>query len=138
MDLERFPLDYESLKRGDFLAPEVVERAVLTSRTEDGYWAKVLKLRDGIRRWFLDNRGDFVTIVCEGDGLRILTHPEQSEYASRRGSRAVGQIMHAVGELQAVDVAQLPNEMHESHARRQRLASFRAQQLLKPPPPLLE
>ncbi len=138
METERFPIDCEPMKRGDYLAPEVVEKAVMVSRHHDSFWWKKIALRDFIRRWFRDNRGDFVTVTCEGDGLRILTHPEQSEHGARRGSKAVGQIMHAVSELSAVDVAQLPNEMHQSHARRQQLASFRAQQLLKSPPPLLE
>lgn len=138
MNLERYPLDFEVLRRGDFLSPEDVERATNTLRSVPDYWRKQLKLRDMIQEWFRDNRGDVVTVTCEQDGLRLLTHEEQSAYASRRGSRAVGQIMVAAVELSAVDVTQLSENTQATHARRNYLASFRAQQLMKPPPPRLE
>lgn len=133
----RFPLDFDALQRGDFLAPEVVEAATLCKRTDSGYWAKLLRLRQEVRDHFQGKRGDLVTIVQEGDGLRILTHPEQAEYAPKREERAVQQLLISQAEGAAVDLAQLNTEQRQRHERWMLRNAFRVQQALKPPPPEL-
>lgn len=138
MTAELFPLDFDTLKRGDYLPAEVVEQAVLASRTDPDYRVRTLVLRDEIRRHFREHRADIVTVVSEKDGLRILTHREQADHAPRRERRAISQIMVAQVEGRAVDVAQLQDEQRERHERWLHRNSFRIQQLRKPPPPALE
>lgn len=135
-DLSRFPLDFDKLQRGDFLTPEQVEAATLKPRTDPQFWAASLQLRSLILAHFR-GRGDLVTIISEGDGLRILTHSEQAEYAPMREERAVRQLVLSHAEGKAVDVAQLSDEQRQRHERWMLRNAFRVQQALKKPPPEL-
>ncbi len=133
-DGQRFPLDFDKLQRGDFLTPEQVEAATLKRRTDPQFWAASLQLRSLILASFRA-RGDFVTVVSEGDGLRILTHAEQAEYAPQREERAVRQLVLSHAEGRAVDVLKLSDEQRHRHERWMLRNAFRVQQALKPPPP---
>jgi len=130
----RFPLDFDKLQRGDYLTPEQVEAATLKPRTDPQFWAAALQLRSMILAHFRA-RGDLVTVISEGDGLRILTHAEQAEYAPQREERAVRQLVLSHAEGKAVDVAQLSDDQRQRHERWMLRNAFRVQQALKPPPP---
>ena len=136
MDAQRWPLDFEALKRGDYLTPEIVEAAVQCSRFDKNYRLEVLRLRTMIQDSFVA-RGDLVTVVSERDGLRILTHSEQADYAPEREARSVRQMLLAKAEGAAVDLKQLGDEQRQRHERWLLRASWRLQQALKPPPPEL-
>lgn len=138
MTADRFPLDFDQLHRGDYLPPEVVEKAVLTDRGDANYRIKVLGLREQMRRHFREVHGDVVTIVSERDGLRILTHSEQSDYAPERERRAISQIITAQIEARAVDVTQLvDDDQRKRHDAFLHKIAWRTQQLRKRPPPQL-
>jgi len=137
MNGEPFPLDFNSLKRGDYLPAEAVEKATLTERRDPNYRIKSLMLRDSIREHFRTVCGDIVTVVSVRDGLRILTHQEQAEYAPQRESKAMRQIAVAQIEGRAVDLKQLSEEQRSRHERWMHRNSWRLQQLRKPPPPEL-
>ena len=62
-EASRFPLDFDSLKRGDFLSPEAVEEATLKQRTDPDYWRAVLRLKAKIVDHFKVAHGDLVTVV---------------------------------------------------------------------------
>ena len=130
----RFPLDFDKLRRGDFLTPEQVEAATLKRRSDPQFWAAALQLRAMILAHFRA-RGDLVTVTSDGDGLRILTHAEQAEYAPQREERAVRQLVLSHAEGKAVDVAQLSDEQRHRHERWMLRNAFRVQQALKTPPP---
>lgn len=136
MDAQRFPLDFEQLKRGDYLNPELVEAAAQCSRFDKAFRLKVLRLREMIRAHFLA-KGDLVTVVSERDGLRILTHSEQADYAPEREERAISQMLLARAEGIAVDLQQLSDEQRQRHERWNQRIGWRTQQLMKPPPPEL-
>lgn len=132
---ERFPLDFDKLQRGDILSPEQVEAAVLKSRTDPDYRLRCLGLRNMIEAHFADVRGDIATVVVRNDGLQILTHAEQAEYAPMKQAQAIRAYRKRHLELGAVDAAQLPSdEARQRLARAQELSGWRVQQLLKPPP----
>lgn len=137
MSAERFPLDFDALNRGDYLSAEAVEKATLARRSDDGFWHKVLRLKEMIRDHF-ESRGEIVTVRSEGDGLRILVHTEQAEYAQDRERRAIKQVLISRKEAQGVDVLQLGDEQRERFERWKHRNAFRTQQMLKPPPPRLE
>lgn len=131
----RFPLDFDQLKRGDFLTPEQVEAATLRDRNHPQFWTALLRLRDDIRNHFQAKHGDFVTVVSDNEGLRILTHQEQAEYAPQREAKAVRQLLLSQAEGAAVDRDQLTAEQRQKHDRWILRNAFRVQQALKPPPP---
>jgi len=136
MDPRPFPLDFNLLRRGDYLTPEQVEDATLTTRSSVDYRVAMLQLRDQILAHFL-GLGDVVTVVTEKDGLRILTHAEQAEYAPTREQRAVRQLLISHAEGKAVDVSQLTDEQRERHNRWLLRNAWRLQQAMKPRPPEL-
>lgn len=132
-----FPMDFSNLKRGDLIPPAEVERATMCRSDAPEFWHEQMQLRDDIRRYFRATYGDLVTIRMEGAGLRLLTHPEQAEYAPHRANRAVRQMLTAQAEAAAVDVKQLSDDQRKSHDRFLLRNAFRVQQMLKPPPPEL-
>jgi hypothetical protein len=136
MDAQRFPLDFQALKRGDYLTPQQVEQATLTPRDHRNYRVEMRQLRDQIMAQFL-TRGEVVTVITENDGLRILTHAEQSEHAPTREQRAVRQMLIARAEGAAVDLQQLTDDQRQRHERWEQRSSWRLQQVLKQPPPEL-
>lgn len=139
MNGEPFPLNFDDLKRGDYLPPEDVEKATLTSRSDHkAFRIRALQLCKQIRGHFLRTLGDTVTVVFDGDGLRILTHQEQFEHAPKRADQALRQIALSQQEASAVDVRQLSDEQREQHDRFIRKNSWRLQQIRKPPPPELK
>jgi hypothetical protein len=133
MNASKWPLDYELLARGTTLTREQVENATNLSARDERYRLAALRLAHSIREHFAA-RGDFVTVISEGDTLRILTHAEQSRYAPQREAKAIRQIMVARAEGNAVDTKQLTDSEREWHEAWLRRNSWRAQQLLKPPP----
>ncbi len=133
---ERYPLDFDLLQRGSYLAPEEVERAVSRERSDPGYRLAQMGLAAEIRRYF-QGKGDWATVVCDGAGLRVLTHPEQAAHAPARERRAVHQLLIAQVEGRAVDQQQLGDEQRERHKRWKLLSDFRLQQYRKTPPPEL-
>lgn len=137
MNTSPFPMDFEPLQRGSYIPPETVESATMVRRSDPSYRVRALGLRDQIRQWFVETHGDFVTIVSENDGLRILTHEEQADYAPQREGRAIRQIMVAQAEGRAVDLALLGDEQRARHERWLHRNAWRAQQLRKAPPPQL-
>lgn len=136
MDAQRFPLDFQALKRGDYLTPAQVEDATLTPRHSSQYRVAMLQLRDEIRAYFL-GRGEVVTVITEQDGLRILTHAEQAEHAPARARKAVQQLLISHAEGKAVDVQQLTDDERLRHERSVMRSSWQLQQLTKPQPPKL-
>lgn len=135
MTPSRFPVDFDQLRRGDYLPPEAVEKATLTDRSHPHFWAASLRLRDEIRAHFHHQHGDLVTVVSERDGLRILTHQQQAEHAPQREAKAIRQLLLSHAEGKAVDLRQLGDEQRQKHERWMLRNAFRLQQAMKPMPP---
>lgn len=137
MTTERHPLDFDALQRGDNLSVERVERAVEVPRTHEHYRLRQMRLACTIREYFYHERGDKVVVRCCGDGVQILTHKEQTDYApqvKRRGLRALaGSYAMACG----VDPQSIDEDRRLSLENFKHVTAFQLQQLRKPPPPLL-
>jgi hypothetical protein len=111
-----FPLDFEALRKGDVIAPEVIEAAYRVSRADRNYQLATMKLKERIER-DLEARGYPVTIKQEKDALRILTDPEAVEYndaAFKASLRAIGRAHHR---LCVVDTEQLTEQERRAHSR---------------------
>lgn len=76
---ERYPLDFDALKKGDGISREKCESILRVSATDDKYGLKLLALKETVVRG-LENRGLPVTVVCDHGGLKILTDEEAAEY----------------------------------------------------------
>lgn len=133
---KRWPIDFDTIQRGTILSVEDVERATLVSRYDlKAFDLARLKLSESIRQYFYAERGDMVTIINNGMGLRVLTHPEQAEYAPRRERKGIRQIRVAAAEGMAVDVSQLTSEQAQRLERWQLKNAFRIQALQRAPNP---
>lgn len=137
MKAERWPLDFDALRRGDRLSPEQVERAVAVPRDSRAYALKAMRLAKTISRHFAEVDGDNVAVVFVKDALHILTHAEQAEYARRRLRSEVSATVRVIGLGHSVDAAQLTVEQREKHDRWCIRSSWLEQQMRKPPPPML-
>jgi len=135
---EKWPLDFEALQRGDILSAEECEKAVLLDRGDPTYWTKLLGLRDDVVDYFRAARGDIVAVRILQDGLHILTHQEQAEYAPHLLRRHMRGVAKSVAIGAGVDLAVLSDESRQRHERFLHVSSFKLQQLRKRPPPRLE
>lgn len=133
---QRFPLDFDALRRGDYLPADVVEVAVSCSRSTVRYSIEVLRLCQMIRTAFMERGEGMVTVCRDGDGVRILTHEEQAEYAENRQARGIRNIFVAGIEARSVDPAQLRNDEQRKRLDRfLQVNAWRMQQLAKKAPP---
>jgi hypothetical protein len=80
MKPEKYPFDFDSLQKGEFIPPEKIEAIVKLPRDHQYYSLKVLALREQIETE-LDARGRPVNVKSEKGGLRILTDEEARPYA---------------------------------------------------------
>lgn len=84
-----------------------------------------------------DVRCDIAAVRVEGDGLRILTHPEQAEHVKAMEEQSIRRFGRAVVQGQAVDLAKLGDEQRSAHERWLLRSAFRLQQIRKQLPPEL-
>ena len=79
--VETHPIDFEALRKGDFVSPETIELAFGCYRASNpnGYRFKVMELKGQIER----KRGD---LKCAGelDGLRVLHDHEVGDYLTNQ------------------------------------------------------
>lgn len=134
LDTSPYPMDFGSLRRGDYLPPERVEAIVDARRTAPDYRLRLLDLRAMVEIHFR-SIGDLATVITDQEGLRILTHEEQSRHAPKRARRHMRGMGKAAQEFAGVDVAQLSVEQRQIHDEAQRRHSWRLQQMMKPKPP---
>jgi hypothetical protein len=135
--VERYPLDFEALNRGDTIPAERIERIYGISRNHRDYWSKQLRLRDQIEDHFLSVRGDDVSVKIESGDLVILGHRDQAHYTQQRARAAIRQYGKSFRKASAVDQSHLSDEERERHDRFVHVTGFRIQQLRKQPPPRL-
>lgn len=84
MSSNQYPFDFDGLQRGDSLSHEMIISLMPEAQLKvgDDYKWFLLGLRDKIQIAFQD-RGDMAYVKVEGEGLRILTHAEQTEYLAK-------------------------------------------------------
>lgn len=110
---ERFPLDFETLKKGDYIEPAMIERICGFKSHTAAYQFGLLKLQADIQ----DHCEGFV-VKQEKLGLRILKDLEASEYLgdmNRRRYRAIGRSNVLLGK---VDQEVLTDAQRREHERR--------------------
>lgn len=114
---EHWPIDVDSLKKGDLIAPEVIEKWGGISRHAEGYGFKVLAFKDWLERALRD-RGRPICLKGEQYGLRALDDPDASRYRSQRQKRALRAVAIQHRGLAEVDVRRLSPEERQVHDRR--------------------
>lgn len=134
---ERWPLDFEQVKRGDVIPWQVLEKILNCKRSDAVYGKRCMALASKIQLHFAAYRRDGVLVVVRNHNMHVLTHAEQVKEAQRQAAIGARKIAMALIAVQNVDTAELTREEREEHARTQHVLSFKAQQLRKRPPPAL-
>lgn len=131
---ERYPLDFDALKRGDYISHQRLQDiSGLEAGTED-YSLYVLNLSEQIGDALSAKFGGYVTAVRRDYGIAILTPPEQDAHTQRRWQRHGRGLRRALLEDVGNDETQLGSDERERRDRRLLVTSWQLQQLMKRPP----
>jgi len=102
MKAEMYPIDPDSLKKGQYISPEECTRIFGFGPDHPKYWQELLQLR----KFIMDNTS--LSVRTDHDGVRINTDAEASLYHDRWVNRG-GEIIHRHHEhmIRRVDPGQL-------------------------------
>ena len=117
MKATRYPLDYDTLKKGDVITAEQLEKITGLPRDSTKYQLKVMALQQHVADE-LAVRGRPVTVVVRLRELVILTDAEASTYNHERLGVHLHGAMRAHDRTQAVDVSNLDDDQKKEHVRR--------------------
>ena len=109
MTTEKYPFDFDSLNKGDYIPPERIEDIVKLPRTHQYYSLKLLALREQIEME-LESRGRPVNVKSEKGGLRILTDEEARPYAEGLFNQAARALRRSHVRSCIIDTANLNEE----------------------------
>jgi hypothetical protein len=141
MSTEKYPLDFDALKKGDSISPHKLMEIVRANVGTPKYQFRVMNLERRIRRE-MACRGRPVNVAIVDGHLRILTDEESVPYMIRRWG--VGErIMRRTLENEAIiDTGNLTEETRQRHERNIQVHGFKlaairaaARKLKKPSPP---
>jgi hypothetical protein len=118
MEAKIYPLDYDTLNKGDLITREQVEDITGARFGTPAYEFKRMGLKADIER-ALWRRGKVWTVTAEGcnGGLTILADADAVEYNMRDFERARSRQVVAHYRAMGVDVTQLTDEQRARHER---------------------
>jgi len=120
---ERYPVDFEALQKGDFIAPEVIEKWGGVPRHSIKYGFKLLAFKANVEKELRDLKRP-MTLKSEKYGLRLLNDPDASRYRSDRQKHLLTNAVVQHRGLIEVDRGRLSDEESEVHDRRTMVSSL--------------
>lgn len=115
MTIKYYPLDFDSLQKGDTITVEQLEEIIGHNRLTTRYNLGVLNLCERIRRE-LEDRGKHITTAVIKGALRLLTDEEAAEYTHRqfkvglrKSARYHQQQLHVV----TTNLSEVQRQQHE-------------------------
>ena len=108
---------FESIGKGSYITPEVIERATGFMRGSNEYSLQSLRLKDMIESWFEEHENP-VTIKIEQDGLRILTDTEATEYNHRMFKIGMRRLFESHRKMLNVNEKDMTQEQVSAHRQR--------------------
>lgn len=112
LTLDKYPIDFDSVEKGDLLTQEMLEKITAEKFGTDKFTFKVLALQGRI----IDETG--YTVKNHGDSLVVLTDEEASSYNDKMFKRFKRGMFHRHKLMQNVDVSQLSDTMRQEHERK--------------------
>lgn len=118
MAMNQYPFNFDGLARGDFLSRDAIEERMpeVKGKNHDEFKLFLLGLRDKIALHF-EHKGDLAYIKCEVDGLRILTHLEQSIYTAQMQDRLRNRTINYFKFQSSTDIAEFTQAEKNEHER---------------------
>lgn len=97
-----YPIDVRTLKKGDYIKPEFIEKTYECKRENNLYSLNVLKLRSFIEQ---ASRNEDEPLLTKGEkfGIRILIDSEAVEYTNSRAENAKNQLAVALAKMTLID-----------------------------------
>jgi hypothetical protein len=117
MQTQFHPLDYETLKKGDYITPEQAQEITGKKMNDPKFPLALLNLKERIRREMQAQRRP-ITAKVEQLGIRILSDPEASNYNDKQASSALRKLGRSVKRLLQVDQRNLDDGETKVHERR--------------------
>lgn len=115
--VERWPMDYDELRKGDIIPAERVERIVgIKQSAGQAYQLALLSLTSQIAQE-LGDRGRNWTLKTERGGIHILTDAEASTYNHREAKKARRAMLRRHQLNLSVDVGALNEDQRKQHDR---------------------
>jgi hypothetical protein len=114
MNTERWPVDYETLSKGDVIGVERLERITAMKYGTKDYELAILALSKRIEAVMEKMRRPVSTKIEKGC-IQILDDPAASDYQHGRCGQALRAIRRGVRRLLQVDSSRLTAEQRERH-----------------------
>lgn len=140
MTTERYPFSTDEYHKGDIVPTEVIERGYSVTRGTKEFQFALMSGRDFVAM-SLAERGEFSTVVIEGECLHVLTDAEQVEYNSKQFAMGIRKARRSHRRMIGADRSQIGDpELLAKHDRtievhgRQLAAILRESVALSPPP----
>lgn len=114
---KQWPVDFESLRKGDIIPVSAIERITKTKHGTTEYALTLLSLKESIQN-HLWSIGKPWTCTTRGGAIAVLKDDEASEYNYRQGQRYLRGQARATVRIQHVDHGQLGEEDKRKHVRR--------------------
>jgi hypothetical protein len=113
---ERYPIDYDALKKGDSIGPGRLVEILGVRQTHPRWQLKLLALQQEIERELWD-RGKPWTVAIRKGFIAVLTDSEAAEYNRRRFLSAQRSLHRSHRRNSAVDQANLAESERAMHHR---------------------
>lgn len=102
MNAAPYPMDFDSIQKGDYIPPDTVERITGVEQMHRDYGLAVMKLQERIERECADRGYAVVTKQAKG-GIAILTDEEAVTYCDRAFILKMGGMRTAHGKMLGID-----------------------------------
>lgn len=109
-----YPLNFNRLEKGDIIQGDIIADYYGIEVTDDKYWGRQLQFKALVEKR-LSERGLEVTIVSEGNDLKILTDSEASRYLARQAKLDINRFERRVCAMANVDESKLTPEERVFH-----------------------
>lgn len=117
MNPQKFPLDFDTIKKGDTITEPVCREIIGTAKTEEQYQIGLLGLKQQIERELMQ-RGIVATIKITRKTIEVLTDAQASEYNEARQNYALKSFVTSHRRMLGVDSSKLTGQQVVEHDRR--------------------
>lgn len=116
-ETKRFPVDYDTLAKGDIIPVQRIEEITSSSRSSANFSFEAMKLKERIERE-MEAIGKPVILKLDQGNLVVLTDSEAITYVDEMFQQFRRRMIrqHIRGEA-AIDVAKLTDEEQKTHER---------------------
>lgn len=122
-NFEKWPIDWDSLNKGDVIPVERLEQITETPRTSELYALKVLRFRHWLESEMKSRFRPVVTCSDHG-ALRILTDAEAVEYTAKRFQQAQNTMEASHRKAMDIDVGNLTDGEKRQHRQNTEVQAF--------------